>query len=178
MKLPRISIAAVGFVVAVLALDLGVLRAVATMHAGADVSWFEYGLLLVPMIDALMIALFQMRWPERRTAGRVGFVIGGTLAIAATFAIELIAPEAQLTMAYTVIRPFETWAERALAALLGAPLVTFPRVVEFAFCFVFQAVIPGVVFFSGPALVVARLGAWIGRRYPVGAAVNVGPLTA
>lgn len=159
MKVPRVSLATVGFIVLVCAVDFGILREVSISQQRY---WGLAALFSLPMIDALMIVVFRMRRPRRRTSGEIGFLIAGTAATIATLAVGVIAPGEQLNMLratmYPVFPAFTDWVARQFGnAFLQSTPMTIVLVLVFEIC------LP-IVYFSGPPMVAGLLGRTIGRR--------------
>ena len=78
MKCPRFSLSGLAFAILVLAIDLAVIRS--AIFGRDPVSWSIFALLLLPMLDALLFALFRLRKPERRTTRSIAFLLTGTTA--------------------------------------------------------------------------------------------------
>ena len=141
MKASRLSVAAIGFAILVIAIDFAVIRAafLSSMSEGwgepgvrllphmlADPifgpgpkGWAVFAFFLLPMIDALLIGVYRLRRRGDRTAGTVGFVIAGSAATLAVFTSCLISPGTAIGMVTPISRPIALASFHALARLFG-----------------------------------------------------------
>jgi hypothetical protein len=110
--------ASLGFCILLLAVDFAVIRARILFEQAASVGWV-LALFLLPMIDILLVSLYRMRRPERRTAGAIGFLGAGFEATAAIFAFGAIAPHTLSTILETILEPAFDACVPALSWLLG-----------------------------------------------------------
>jgi hypothetical protein len=161
MKIPRISLAATGFLILILAVDFGVLRGV--FAAANAPRWpYCYLLLLLPMVDTLLIGVYRIRRRERCTPRAVGFLIGGTAATALIFASALLAPEAVYNTLLKIGRPVAMATAHALMRWLGSAAMQ-SSAVQLSLDIVFEVLLP-IVFLCIPALVAALACGRIARR--------------
>jgi len=162
VKLPRFTLASIVFLVLILAIDFGIIRAAFRSLRFED--WSITALWLLPMIDALLIGLYRLRRRERRTGRALGFLVAGSAATAATFVSSCVAPEAFLGMLRAVGRPIFEATSNGLTRWMGnAAMQT--TAVQLLLGISFELLVP-IAFFCGPALVAALLGGWLAGRVP------------
>src|SRR5277367_5508105 len=102
MKASRLSVAAIGFAILVIAIDFAVILAAFLSpgpkgwgepgvrllpHMLADPifgpgprGWAVFAFFLLPMIDALLIGVYRLRLRGDHTAGTLGYVVAGSVA--------------------------------------------------------------------------------------------------
>ena len=159
MTLPRLSLATIGFAISVLAIDLAVIR---EAFRGPDLEgWTFFALLLLPMLDALLIALYRLRRRGRRTAGAVGFFGAGSVATLVVFVAGLGAPETALGLLRSVGRPIALASINGLTRLLGNAAMQHWGM-QLTVGVAFEVLFP-IAFFCALPLLVALLGGWLGR---------------
>jgi hypothetical protein len=160
MKFPRFSLASIGFAILVLGIDFAVIRI-----AFRDLSftgWAAFAFLLLPMCDTLMIALYRMRQPVRRSTRAIGFFIAGTVATIVVFVCCLLSPETALGLLGAIGRPIALASANGLTRLIGnAAMQSWGTQLTLAVAF--ELVFP-IAFFCLPPLLVALLGCWVVPR--------------
>jgi hypothetical protein len=164
MKLPRIRLSTIAFGIVILAVDFAILRA-AFSNFSEDALAVPM-LLLLPMIDGLLIAVYQLRRPSRRTARAVGFLAGGVLGTGALIAGFLVSADSMLLLLRLVGRPMFEATRTGLTSWLGnATMQAWPM--RLALGIGFEFLFP-VTFYCLLALAAALGGAWLaGRLRPV-----------
>jgi hypothetical protein len=119
-------------------------------------------LLLLPMIDGLLIAAYRLRRPTRRTAGAVGFLVGGGLATAAIFAGFWVPMDVMLLPLSHVANSILEATNNGLTRWLGdATMQSWPMELALSIGFV---VLLAIAHFCLPALAMAWGGAWLAGR--------------
>jgi hypothetical protein len=127
MKSSGISVAAIGFGILVITIDLATIRAAflpsteELARLGLPVlelpgalparflipesnGWAVFAFFSLPMIDALLIGVYRLRRRGDHTAGTVGYVIAGSVATLAVFASCLFSPRTAIGMVTTMSR--------------------------------------------------------------------------
>jgi hypothetical protein len=131
MKVPRVTVATVGFAVAVIAINLAVVKgAWAEAFDPNSESWLLTASFFLPMIDVLLMSLFRLRRRERRTPGPVGFVAAGSVATGLLFASALLAPwTVSHTLWRLMVMPMENFIEDQFIQIIADTLMwgTFAR---------------------------------------------------
>ena len=164
MKFPRFSLSSIGFAILVLAIDFAVIR-VALLGPGSE-DWTVFALLLLPMFDALLIALYRLRRIGRRTSGAIAFFITGTAATIVVLVSCLIAPKASFALLGAVGRPIASASMNGLTRLFGDAAMQH-WCMQLTVGVAFELLLP-TAFFSLPPLLVALLGGWLAPRlWPV-----------
>jgi hypothetical protein len=160
VKLPRFSLASIGFLILVLAIDFAVIR-IAFRDPSFE-SWATFAFLLLPMLDALLIALYRLRRPVRRSTRAIGFFIAGAVATLVVFVSCLVAPDVALRMLRAVGRPIALASTNGLTRLFGnAAMQSWGA--QLTLGVAFELVFP-IAFFCFPPLLVALLGRWVAPR--------------
>lgn len=166
MRLPRSTLASIGFAVVLVAVNLASVRAAVMTELGdtddVDMSGFA-AFLVLPMIDALMIVAYRLRKPARQTARAVGFLAGGGLATVAMLAWILHLPmENAFEMLDTIAEPIDQAVYAVLAGLLGnwATGGIAEEIVDILFI---EILVP-VVAVSLPPLLAGLVTGWAARR--------------
>lgn len=174
----RLSVAAIGFAILVIAIDFAVIRA-AFLSAG-PVGW-ERGLLpnmlgnqflsprvpgwavfayfLLPMIDALLIGVYRLR----RRGDHVGYVIAGSVATLAVFTSCVSSPATAIGMLTPLSRRIALASVHALAPLFGNAWLQ-SRAMEWTYVVIFAILFP-MAFFCILPLLAAVIGGWVARHF-------------
>jgi hypothetical protein len=182
MKSSGFSLPAMGFAILVIAIDFAVIRA-AFLSAG-PVGW-ERGLLpnmlgnqflsprvpgwpvfayfLLPMIDALLIGVYRLRWRGDHTARTVWYVIAGSVATLAVFTSCVISPGTAIGMLTPISRRVALASVHGLAWLFGNAWLQ-SRDMEWTYAFIFAVLFP-MAFFCILPLLVAVIGGWVARHF-------------
>jgi hypothetical protein len=164
MKFPRFTLGSIGFAILVLGVDFAVIR-LAFRNPAFD-GWETFALLLLPMFDILMIALYRLRRPGRRSTRAIGFLLAGTLATLVVFVACLVAPETALGMLRAIGRPIAEGSVNGLTRLLGnAAMQSWGT--QLTLGVAFELLFP-LAFFCLPPLLFALLGGWLTRRISAG----------
>jgi hypothetical protein len=164
VKLPRVSLLSIEFVVRLVAVNLGILRAafVDDSVQGMALGWTNAALFLLPMIDALSIGLYRLWRRQQRTAGAVGFLIAGSVATAVVFGSCLAAPDTMYCALTIICMPIANAAMHTITRCLGnAAMQTLAGQLFDALTVEF--LIP-MAFYSTPPLLAALSGRWLARR--------------
>jgi hypothetical protein len=156
MKCPRFSLGAIGFAILFLAIDFAVIRS--ALFGGGREDWTIFAFLLLPMLDALLIALFRLRRPGRRTTGAIAFFIVGTVATLVVFVSCFIAPEAALGILSTIGRPIALASINGLTRLFGNSAMQHCAM-QVSVGIAFELLFPIALFCFSPLLI-----ALLGRR--------------
>ncbi len=160
MKLPRTSLGSIGFAIAICAIDFAVIRAA---FADDGVDELQFVLLLLPMIDLVLIRLYRLRKPGRRTAGAIGFCLAGSIATGVVLTTSFVAGVEVYALLQATGRPLVMPIINALTRSFGnAAMKTWPM--QLTLEMTFELLLPTVLFCL-PPLAVACLGGWLGRRY-------------
>jgi hypothetical protein len=160
MKLPRFSLSTIGFVILLLAIDFAVIRAA----FGSIIleGWTLFAVFLLPMLDAVLIALYRLRRRECRTVGATGFLVSGIAATTVVFAFGVTAPDTALNMLRAVGRPVYTASVSQLTRIFGNAAMQGTGA-QLTLGVAFELLFP-VAFFCLPPLFVEFLGGWLARR--------------
>lgn len=169
MKGPRITLASIGIVILILAIDFAIVRA-ALLNNGPD-PWPIFALGLLPMLDVLLVSLYRLRQRAQRTAGAIGFTIVGSAGTITLFATGLIAPEPVLELISAICRPVARTSVRELTRLLGNAAIQ-SRPMELTLVIAFEILLP-VALFCAPPLIIAVLGGQLARRARAGRPMEV-----
>jgi hypothetical protein len=156
-----------------MAIDLAVTRAALFGGPGLESSALG-AFYLLPMIDALLIGLYRLRRAGRRTGRAAGFLIGGSLATAATFVSCYTASEIVFETLRTIARPFALLTINGLTRWLGNAAMR-SGAMELLLGISFELLCP-MAYLCGPALVVALCGRTLGGRLELGALGQAGPI--
>jgi hypothetical protein len=164
MKLPRIELGSLVFAILVLALDFAVLRWALTAHYQESPAISV--LLLLPMFDGLLVALYRLRRPSRRTAGAIGFILGGTVATGLLVLGFVVSSEAMFAPLLAIGRPLAQGILNGLTRGLGnAWMQSWPM--SLALGISLELLFP-VAFYCLPAFLAAlcgaRVAAWLGSK--------------
>lgn len=164
MKFPRFSLASIGFLILVLAIDFAVIRI--AFRSPSFEGCATFALLLLPMFDALMIALYRLRRPERRSARSIGFFIAGTVAIFVVFVSCLVAPDTALGLLRAIGRPIALASLNGLTRLFGNAAMQSLGATD-SRCHLRAPVPDHVLLLTTPARrspgAVGRSASWVGR---------------
>ncbi len=161
MKAPRISLATVGFVILVLAINFALIRvALLSWEQGV---WETFAFLLMPMIDVLLIACYRLLREERRTAGNLGFAIAGMVATCFVFTLCLYAPNSAFGMLVAFAIPLAMGTINAGARLFGNAVMQ-SSAMRFTCGVGLEFLLP-FAFFSLPPFIVAFLGGRLARYF-------------
>jgi hypothetical protein len=161
MKFPRFSLAAIGFAILVIAVDFAVIRSAFRNNVNFE-GWAIFAFLLLPMLDALMFALYRLRRPGRRSARAIGFFVSGTVATLVVFVSCLIAPDSALGMLRAVGRPIALASLSGLTRLFGSAALR-SWAAQLTLGVTFELVLP-LAFFCLPPLFFALVGGWVATR--------------
>ena len=159
MKFPRPSIASIGFITLVLGLNFGLLRAIFSGN-GKGLALLP-AFWLTPMVDTLLIALFRLRKPDRRTRGALGFFVTGTVATLGVYAYFLLSiGDARVGVVMDLL------IELVLKPILqfAGPTALNNFAGQLVFGILSDILLPTVIL-SIPPLLVALLGRSLARRY-------------
>jgi hypothetical protein len=188
MKPPKLSVAAVGFAILVIAMDIAVIRA-ALLRAGPEgwgkpgagllphmladpifgpgpKGWAVFAFVLLPMIDALMIGAYRLRRRGDHTAGAAGFVIAGSVATLAVFSSCLISPGTAIGMVKPISRSIALASFAGLTRLFGNATPQ-THALEWTYAVLFAVIIP-IAFFCILPLLVAIIGGRVARHLEPG----------
>ena len=160
MKCPRLSLATIGFLILVLAIDFAVIR-IAFQSINLE-GWATFALLLLPMLDAVLIALYRIRRRERRTSKALGFLVCGAAATMIVFGFCVIAPRTAITMLRAIGRPIFTASVNGLTRFFGNAAMQHWGM-QLTVGIAFELLLP-VAFFCLPPLCVALVGRWLAPR--------------
>jgi hypothetical protein len=160
MKFPRFSLASIGFVILVLAIDFAVIRV--AFRSFVLEGWATFAFLLLPMLDAILVALYRLRQRGRRTFGAIGFLVTGTVATLAVFVSCVIAPEMAIDMLRAIGRPIAMTSINGLTRLFGNAVMQ-QWGMQLTLGVVFEILLP-MAFFCSPPLLIAILGGWLTPR--------------
>jgi hypothetical protein len=185
MKACKLSVAAIGFAILVIAIDCAVIRAAFLSpgperwgkpgarllpHMLADPifgpgpkGWAVFAFFLVPMLNALLIGVYRLRRRGDHTAGTVGYVIAGSVATLAVFTSCLISPEAAIGLSMPISRRIALASFHGLARLFGNT-ASPNRAMEWTYAVIFAVLFP-IAFFCILPLLVAVIGGWVGRQF-------------
>ncbi len=155
MKCPRFSLSAMAFAILVLAIDLAVISSAS--FGGGPTNWRIFVFMLLPMLDALLIALFRLRKPERRTTKSISFLLTGTAATLVVLVSCVIAPEAVLRLLRTIGRPIALASVNGMARLFGNAVMQH-WTMQLTVGITFEILFP-IALFCLPPLLIALLGA-------------------
>jgi hypothetical protein len=158
MKWPRFSLATVGFVNLILAVNLAVPLLAFRGHFFRE-PLTVIPLLLLPMIDTLMIAAYRLRRHENRTDRAFGFVFFGTVATAFVVAKVLIARNFWIGLLLALCERIDEMTMNGVTRVFGATTAQAfrrPRAVAV----IFELVVP-IVLTSLPPLLVALGASWV-----------------
>jgi hypothetical protein len=189
MKAPKLTVAAIGFAILVIAMDFAVIRAAfrgagwgepgarILPHSLADPifgpapkGWAVFALFLLPMIDALLIGVYRLRRRGDHTAGTLGYVLAGSVATFAIFTACLISPGTAIGLSMPISRRIALASFQVLARLSGnssSPKVTmtWPLLsLEWAYAVIFAVLVP-IAFFCILPLLAAIVGGRVGRHF-------------
>ena len=164
MRVPRVSVATVGFAVMVIAIDLAIIKSAwAEAFNPNSKSWILTGLLFLPVIDVLLMGLFRLRHRQGQTSGAVGFVVAGSVATGLLFASALLAPwMVFVTLWRTLVGPVENLVEGHLIEVVGDALA-WSALVRWKISCGIELLLEMAVM-STPPLIIALLGGWVARR--------------
>jgi hypothetical protein len=161
MRFPRLSIASIGLVVAVFALDFAVVRN--ALLDNRPVSWRAFAVWLLPAFDALLIGLYWVRRRDRRTPGAVGFLAAGAVATGLVVASCALAPEPVLDLLRAVLQPIATPVLNGVTRLVGNAAIQSGGALQWSLMITFEILIPAA-FLCLPPLLVALAGRALARR--------------
>ena len=139
MKAPKLTVAAIGFAILVIAMDFAVIRAAFLAGPGwgepgarllphmlanpifgpGPKGWAVFAFFLLPMIDALLIGVYRLRRRGDHTAGTLGYVIAGSVATLAVFTSCLISPGTAIGLSMPISRRIALASFQGLARLSG-----------------------------------------------------------
>jgi hypothetical protein len=160
MKLPRISLVSIEFVIVVLAVNFGVMRAL--YDNSTEGGWALSAFLLLPMIDVLLIGLFRLRRRDRRTPRAIGFLLVGFAASLAVFTSCVVAPGTMFDALRAIGRPIAMGTMNGMTRYLGnAAMQSAPM--QLTFGIAFEVLFP-MAFFCLPPLFAAISGGWLAQR--------------
>jgi hypothetical protein len=164
MKLPRVSLVSIEFVVVVLAVNFGVMRALYDSFPGsvADGGWALPAFFLLPMIDLLLIGLFRLRRRERRTPRAIGFLIVGSAASLAVFTSCVVTPGTMYEALRAIGRPIAMGTVNGMTRHLGNAAMQ-SAAMQLTIGIAFEVLFP-MAFFCLPPLVAAFSGGWLAHR--------------
>jgi hypothetical protein len=160
MKIPRFSLATIGFTILVVAIDFAVIR-VAFQSINLE-GWATFALLLLPMLDAVLIALYRIRRRKRRTPKALGFLVSGAAATMIVFELCVIAPGTALSMLRAIGRPIFTASVNGLTRFFGNAAMQHWGM-QLTVGIAFELLLP-IAFFCLPPLFVALGGRWLAPR--------------
>ncbi len=160
MRFPRFSLASIGFVILVLAIDFAVIRVAFRSHSVEH--WATFAILLLPILDALLVALYRLRRRDRRTPRTIGFLVAGVAATLAVFVLCVLAPHTALGMLIATGRPIATASVSGLTRLLGNAAMQHWGT-QLTVGVAFELLFP-MAFFCFSPLGAALLGRWLGAR--------------
>jgi hypothetical protein len=160
MKLPRVSLVSIEFVIVVLAVNFGVMRAVFDSFTVGG--WALPAFLLLPMIDVLLIGLFRLRRSDRRTPRAIGFLMVGSAASLVVFTSCLGAPGTMFEALQAVGRPIALGTMNGMTRYLGNAALQ-STIMQLTFGIAFEVLFP-MAFFCLPPLVAAVSGGWLAHR--------------
>ena len=160
MTFPRFSLASIGFAILVLAIDFAVIRVEFSGYGSGE--WGILALLSLPMLDAVLIAMYRLRRRANRTIGAMGFFITGTTATLVVFVSSLIAPETAFGMLRAIGRPIALASMNGLTRLFGNAAMQ-QWSMQLTLGIAFELLFP-MAFFCLPPLLVALLGGWLAPR--------------
>lgn len=155
MRLPRPSLAVIMLVVVVIAVDLAAVRAVVLKHLAAPPAHGDattFALLLLPMIDVLLVALYRLGRRARRTSGALSFFVAGTVATVGAFVASVAAPRTGTEVHRVVARAIFLTSDPYLVRLLG-PAAFQDEAVYWTFLLVFVYFVPSLLFSLPPLII-------------------------
>jgi hypothetical protein len=160
MKLPRVSLVTIEFVIVVLAINFGIMRAL--YDSFVERGWALAAFLLLPMIDVLLVGLFRLRRPDRLTPRAIGFLIVGAVASLVVFASLTVVPGAMLGALRAICHPIAMRTINVMTRYLGnATMQSAPM--QLTVGITFEVLMP-LAFFCLPPLVAACSGGWLADR--------------
>jgi hypothetical protein len=164
MKLPRVSLVSIEFVIVVLAVNLGVMRALydsfaKVSRAFTDGSWALSAFLLLPMINILMIGLFRLLRRDRRTSRALGFLMVGSAASLAIFVFSLVAPEPMFDALRAIDRPIAMGTMNGMTRYFGNAAMQ-STIMQLTLGIAFEVLFP-MAFFCLLPLFAALCGGWL-----------------
>jgi hypothetical protein len=164
MKLPRVSLVSIEFVIVVLAVNFGVMRALYDSVPGSltDGGWALAGFLLLPMIDLLLIGLFRLRRRDRRTPRAIGILIVGSAASLAVFTSCVVAPETMYDALRAIGSPIARGTVNGMTRYLGNAAIQ-SAMMQLTLGIAFEVLFP-MAFFCLPPLLAALSGGWLAHR--------------
>jgi hypothetical protein len=154
MKCPRFSLGAIGFAILVLAINFAVVRE--ALSGGGSNELEILVLLLLPMIDTLLMALYRLRRLERRTTKAVAFLIGGTVTTLVVLVSCAVAPEAAFGVLRAIDRPIAFGFINGLTRIFGNAAMQH-WAIQLTVGITFELLFP-IALVSFPPLVIALLG--------------------
>jgi hypothetical protein len=160
MQLPRFSLATIGFMILLFAINFAFIRTAFGSAIPAD--WVAFAFLLLPMLDVISITLYRLRRRHRRTPSAIGFLVFGGAATVIVFVLCLIAPDTANRLIRTTNDAIVETSLSAFTWLFGNP-EKHQFVTQFAVAFVLVILVP-MALFCLPPFVVALLGAWLAPR--------------
>jgi hypothetical protein len=160
MKLPRVSLVSIEFVIVVLAVNFGIMRAL--YDSVTERGWALPAFLLLPMIDLLLIGLFRLRRRDRRTPRAIGFLMVGSAASLAVFTSCVVAPGTMYEALQAIGRPIAMGTMNGMTRYLGdAAMQSAPM--QLTLGIAFEVLFP-MAFFCLPPLFAALSGGWFAHR--------------
>jgi hypothetical protein len=160
MKLPRVSLVSIEFVIVVLAVNFGIMRAV--FDSVTVGGWALPAFLLLPMIDALLIGLFRLRRRDRRTPRTIGFLIVGLAGSLAVFTSCLVAPGTMFEALQAIGRPIAMGTMNGMTRYLGKAAMQ-STIMQLTLGIAFEVLFP-MAFFCLLPLFAAFSGGWLAHR--------------
>jgi hypothetical protein len=156
MKPPRMTLASVGFLVLLCAVDLVIIRA--SLYRNGPELWPAAVPFLLPMVNLLVVVGYRTIWPEGRTPGALGFLVAGFLATAVEFGVTRLAADSVFEGFIWLFRPLALRTRGHVAARLAGSVMAQSVAKS-----VLDASFP-IVFFCTLPLLSALLGGWAARR--------------
>jgi hypothetical protein len=160
MKLPRVSLVSIEFVIVVLAVNFGIMRAL--YDSSAEGGWALSAFLLLPMINILIIGLFRLLRRDRRTPRAIGFLTVGSAASLAVFTSCVAAPGTMFDALRAIGRPIALGTMNGMTRYLGNAAMQ-STIMQLTLGIAFEVLFP-MAFFCLPPLVAAVSGGWLAHR--------------
>ena len=183
-KVSRLSVSAAGFAILIIALDFAVIRGaclrpmpeveprygppflpgmvVARLLGRRADGWVVFAFFLLPMINALLIGAYRLRWRGDHTVETVGYVIAGTVATVAVLASCLIWPETAIGMVTAISRPIALASYQGLMRLIGN-VAQSNHALEWIYAVILAVLVP-IACFSIPPMALAIIGAQMAQH--------------
>jgi hypothetical protein len=177
MKPPRLSLAAVVFLVCLLAVNFGIIRAFLVDHGEGQAS--TTFLMLLPVINVLLVLLFRIRKKARRTPASVGFLLTSMVVTALLAFVYTQYWDPTVELLSWILVPAINKVERLLTRLVGKYDGSNPnQYLRYVIFLCFELVIPAILLSSPPVLLGLSAARFAKKAWPLpkDAAAKLDPL--